>query len=223
MRGRGPLPARRHERDVPLVPWDPTQEHSTRGRSAPLADVQVKATPGNVAQRGRPGGARPVPVVQGLRGRLPDGRGRRDLQGGVPPPPLSAPPATARRLSPWAHPALGVGRDPHAQRDQRRAPGARPGHPRAQGRWHHHEAAAAAINSLLPALERGAVPNVATGRTPPSWSGRTPSPMRSTRRSAATSSPCSMQRASGWPSRRAGAAAADRCTTAGCWGWPAAG
>ena len=101
------------------------EEHSTRGRAKLLAEMfQGEATPETWRKRGRPGGARPVPVVQGLRGRLsrrawtsrPTRRSSSTTTIGAAcdrAPPISSGSSRSRRGCATAHP----------RRDQRRSSG----------------------------------------------------------------------------------------------------
>ena len=55
-----------------------------RPRAAAVRDAAGRADPRRLAQRGGQGGARPLPRLQGLQGRLPGQRRHGDLQGRVP-------------------------------------------------------------------------------------------------------------------------------------------
>ena len=91
-------------------------------------------------------GARPLPVLQGLQGRLPGQRRHGDLQGRVPLPPLQAPPAPARRLLDGADHVPRAAR-PHApaagQPADPRRPGSRP-------RWSSAPAGSAPSGEMPP-------------------------------------------------------------------------
>ena len=76
------------------------EKHSTRGRAHLLWEMLAGDGPidDGWKRRGRQGGARPLPGVQGLQGRLPRQRRHGDLQGRVPVALLRGAAASAARL-----------------------------------------------------------------------------------------------------------------------------
>ena len=85
------------------------EKHSTRGRARLLFEMlQGDPLDRRLEERGGQGGARPLPRLQGLQGRLPGQRGHGDLQGGVPVALLRGPPAAAARLRVRPDPLVGA-------------------------------------------------------------------------------------------------------------------
>ena len=83
--------------------------HSTRGRAHLLFEMlQGEVDHGRLEERGGERGARPVPVLQGLQGRMPGQRRHGDLQGRVPVALLRRPPPPAARLCVRADRPLGA-------------------------------------------------------------------------------------------------------------------
>ena len=93
--------------DVPVVPGDARGE-GLHPRSGPGAAGDDQRRPGRrLAVAGRARGARPVPVLQGLRPGLPDRDRHRRVQGAGAGPQLSGPVAAAEPLRPRLAAALG--------------------------------------------------------------------------------------------------------------------
>ena len=104
LRRRRQVPPR--SRAAPCAPATASRStSSTRRAAAPTCCTRcssARSIAGRLAVGGGQGGARPLPGLQGLQERLPGGRRRGDLQGGVPLPLL--PPAACGRGRPtrWA-------------------------------------------------------------------------------------------------------------------------
>ncbi len=96
------------------------ERHSTRGRSRLLQEmVAGHARRRGLALDGGARRARPVPVVPGVRNRMPDGRGHGDLQVGVPRSSLSGPAAAAVALFAGLAADLAAARPPGSRRGTR--------------------------------------------------------------------------------------------------------
>ena len=181
---------RRHDRrrDVPVVPRHPRREglHPRPGPGAPGGARRLAR-----ARPRRPGGhrgARPLPVLQGLRHRLPDRRRHGDVQGGGAAPAVRRPPAAAVALH--AGPAAAAG-------PRWRRPMAGAANRLARGPLGRVAKAAAGVDRRrsLPAfapvsLRKGLDRLDRAARRPTCGSGRTRSPTTSCRRPPRPRSGC---------------------------------
>ena len=96
------------------------EKHSTRGRARLLFEMMSgHLRRRRLARPARQGGPGPVPVLQGLQGRLPGVGGHGHLQGRVPGPLLRAQAPAPAGLRARAHPRLGAAGLPRAGPGQR--------------------------------------------------------------------------------------------------------
>ena len=97
--------------------------HSTRGRAHLLFEMlQGDPLRGGLARRRREGGARPLPGVQGVQGRVPGERGHGHVQGRVPLASLPGPAPAARRVRDGPDPLVGAARLARAGAGERASP-----------------------------------------------------------------------------------------------------
>ena len=194
---RAPLHRRRqvrrpghHRRDVPVVPRDEGREGlHPRPLARPPGGARRRAGP-RARRPGRRGGARPVPVLQGLRVRLPDRCRHGDLQVRGAAPEVRRQASPAQPLHARSAAALGGAGGPDGAACStgcsRSAPVARMAR------------ATAGIDQrrsipdfATTTLRRGSVGAATARASPTSGSGPTPSPTTSTRRTPTPRSGCS--------------------------------
>ncbi len=108
LRRRRRVSPRARGHDVSQLPRHPRGDAQHPRSGAPAVRDDARAGARRLERRAHPRVARPLPRLQGLQGRLPDQRRRRDLQGGVPVPLLRGTPAAGRRLFDGAHPLVGA-------------------------------------------------------------------------------------------------------------------
>ena len=123
-RGGAPLhrcrqvPGRQHPRagrDVPVVPGHPEREGlDPRPRPGAAGDDQRRRDPAGLEVPGGAPGARPVPVLQGLRPGLPDRDRHGGVQGPGPGPDLCRPDPAAQPLRPRLAAPLGAADHPES-------------------------------------------------------------------------------------------------------------
>ena len=198
------------------------EKHSTRGRARLLFEMMSGHLARRLARPARQGRPGPVPVLQGLQGRLPGDGGHGHLQGRIPVPLLRAPAAAPAGLRARVDPCLGPAGLPRARPGQR---GDSRAAARLAGQAGRRGGTRAARRRASPARPSATgSPGTSPGRgdrgaAVARYVHRTTSPPRSgSPRSVSWRRP-----ASGCGYRSAPCAAAARSTTTGCCPRPGAG
>ena len=144
---------RRHRddrRDVSVPPGDPRREGLDPWPGPGAAGGTRRRARARPRRPGRHRGARPLPVLQGLRERLPDRRGHGDVQGGGAAPAVRRPPTSALPLH--AGPAAPLGGAGRADGRHREPAGRWPARPAGEGRgWRGPAPLAADVCAGVPA------------------------------------------------------------------------
>ena len=195
------VPQARLRHDVPELHGDARRapQHA-RPRAPVVGAAAERSSERFVEERRSEGGARPVPVVQGVQVGVPDERRPRDLPRGVSRALLRGAPPSARGLcvrtdrqmgrARIAHAAAGESGDERAGRDEHREAPASPGAAARDAQARHTE-----LREMGALGERAGAGTERRAASARSFSGPTPSTTTSTRRRAVRRSTCCRRRA----------------------------